>query len=285
MHIAHIGVVGAGVMGVGVALLFAQSGFPVTLMDHSVAQLQRARSELRHGVRQQMLLAQQDRDMLREAPERVTYTQDLATMKGVDIVIESVTEQWEIKRSVFEQLEAICPPDCIFTSNTSAIPITRLASVTHRPSQVLGTHFMNPAPLKPVVELIRGFHTTEATVQTVQETLTRAGRRTVVVNDAPGFVSNRVLMLTINEAIFLVHEGVSNASDVDEIFRTCFGHKMGPLETADLIGLDTILDSIEVLYESFKDSKYRPCPLLAQLVQAGLHGRKTGRGFFVYDTV
>jgi len=169
-----------------------------------------------------------------------------------------------------------------FAANTSAYSITRIGSLTQRPDRVLGMHFMNPVPLKPTVEVIRAFHTSQATVDTALALLKGMGKEGIVVNDMPGFVSNRVLMLTINEAVWLVQDQVATPEDVDRIFVTCFGHKMGPLETADLIGLDTILFSIEVLYESFNDSKYRPCPLLRKMVDAGLHGRKSGQGFYSY---
>jgi 3-hydroxybutyryl-CoA dehydrogenase len=166
--------------------------------------------------------------------------------------------------------------------NTSAIPITKMASVTKRPAQVVGVHFMNPVPAKPAVELIPGFHTSAETIQRTKDLLTAMGKKAIQVKDACGFVSNRVLMLTVNEAAYLVHEGVADAESVDEVFRSCFGHPMGPLETADLIGVDTILYSVEVLYEYYSDSKYRPCPLLKQMTDAGLHGRKSGRGFYDY---
>nr|MDP9121404.1 3-hydroxyacyl-CoA dehydrogenase family protein [Acidobacteriota bacterium] len=175
-------------------------------------------------------------------------------------------------------------PNCLLASNTSSISITRLAASTDRPGQVLGMHFMNPVPMKPMVEVIRGHHTTDETLRTARQLLTQMGKDCIVVNDSPGFVSNRVLMLTVNEAVFLVADGVATAEQIDQLFKTCFGHKMGPLETADLIGLDTILYSIEVLYESFNDSKYRPCPLLKKMVDAGLHGRKNGKGFYDYGT-
>jgi 3-hydroxybutyryl-CoA dehydrogenase len=200
----------------------------------------------------------------------------------VGFVIENVTEKWEIKQKVYVQLDAICPKPCIFAANTSAIPITRLASVTRRAPKVIGMHFMNPVPLKPMVEVIRGVHTSDETVETAKNFLAQMGKECIIVNDSPGFVSNRVLMLAINEAIYLLQEQVASAEDVDRIFKTCFGHKMGPLETADLIGLDTVLYSIKVLYESFNDSKYRPCPLLKKMVDAGLYGQKSGQGFYTY---
>jgi 3-hydroxybutyryl-CoA dehydrogenase len=171
----------------------------------------------------------------------------------------------------------------VFAVNTSAISITRIASVTSRAPQVIGMHFMNPVPLKPMVEVIRGYHTSEQTIDTAKALVAAMDKECIVVNDSPGFVTNRVMMLTINEAIFMVQEQVSSVVEIDRLFKQCFGHKMGPLETADLIGLDTILLSIEVLYESFNDSKYRPCPLLKQMVDAGLYGRKSGRGFYTYQ--
>jgi 3-hydroxybutyryl-CoA dehydrogenase len=173
---------------------------------------------------------------------------------------------------------------CVLAVNTSAIPITRIAGLTSRPASVIGMHFMNPVPFKPTVEVIRGFHTSEATIAVAKGLLARMNKECVVVNDSPGFVTNRVMMLTVNEAMFLVQEQVAAVPEVDHLFKQCFGHKMGPLETADLIGLDTVLLSIEVLYESLGDSKYRPCPLLRKMVDAGLFGRKNGRGFYEYST-
>jgi 3-hydroxybutyryl-CoA dehydrogenase len=189
-----------------------------------------------------------------------------------------------MKRQVYPRLDRICPPHVVFAANTSAISITRLASLTSRPERIVGMHFMNPVPLKDTVEVIRGHHTSEETLETARRLLATMGKKAVVVNDFPGFVSNRVLMLTVNEAVYLVQDGVAAPQDVDEIFRSCFGHPMGPLQTADLIGLDTILYSIQVLYDSFGDSKYRPCPLLRKMVDAGLHGRKSGEGFYRYTT-
>ena len=215
--------------------------------------------------------------------EHVRLTTDDRLLTEVDFIIENVTEKWEIKREVYHRLDTICPNHCIFAANTSAIPITRLASVTQRAPQVIGLHFMNPVPMKPVVEVIRGYHTSAETVEIATNLLARMGKEGIIVNDSPGFVSNRVLMLAVNEAAFLVQEQVAPVEEVDRIFKTCFSHKMGPLETADLIGLDTVLLSIEVLYDSFKDSKYRPCPLLKKMVDAGLYGQKSGQGFYTYS--
>src|ERR1051326_3235104 len=215
--------------------------------------------------------------------QNIKVSADYDVLRDADFVVENVTEKFEVKTQVYRQLDAICPPQCVFAANTSAIPITRIGAMTNRPTQVLGMHFMNPVPLKTAVEVIRGYHTSDTTIAVATRLLGLMGKKAILVNDSPGFVSNRVLMLTINEAIFLVQEKVASPEVVDDIFKNCFEHKMGPLETADLIGLDTILFSIEVLYDEFKDSKFRPCPLLRQMVDAGLHGRKTGRGFYSYE--
>ena len=213
---------------------------------------------------------------------RITFTTDYEQLHDVDFVVENSTEKWHIKKEIYPQLDTICPESAVFAANTSCISITRIGSVTKRPDRIVGMHFMNPVPMKPTVEVIRGYHTSDETIEIATQFLAGMDKDGIVVNDSPGFVSNRVLMLTVNEAAFLLHEGVSTASDVDQIFKKCFGHKMGPLETADLIGLDTILYSIEVLHESFADSKYRPCPLLQKMVDAGLYGRKSGEGFYSY---
>ena len=278
-----VGVVGAGVMGIGVAHSLAQAGHRVLLLDISHGILQHAKDEITNNIRlQRMLHKGTQQESVDTLIERITFTTDYAPFADADFVIENVTENWSIKREVHARLDAVCPAHCVFAANTSAISITRIGSATRRPDRVLGMHFMNPVPMKPTVEVIRGYHTSEETIATALALLTSLGKEGIVVNDMPGFVSNRVLMLTVNEAVYLVQDQVASPEDVDKIFRTCFGHKMGPLETADLIGLDTILYSIEVLYESFNDSKYRPCPLLKKMVDAGLYGRKSGQGFYRY---
>ena len=281
MEIKTVGVVGAGVMGIGVAQSLAQSEYKVLLIDLNHEILERARRQIEENLRFQALFKK-----VAAAPradvvmDRITFSPDCRVLEEADFLIENVVEKWEIKRPLYQQVDSICPGRTIFAANTSAIPITRIASATKRPAKVLGMHFMNPAPLKRMVEVIRGYHTAEETIEAARNLLIKMGKECIIVNDSPGFVSNRVLMLTINEAIFLVHERVASAAEVDRIFKECFGHKMGPLETADLIGLDTILLSLEVLYESFSDSKYRPCPLLKQMVDAGLYGLKSGGGFY-----
>lgn len=283
MSIRIVGVVGAGVMGVGVAQNLAQSGYSVVLLDINDDILKQARTEIIRSIRLQKMLSKGSiREDVNTIVERIVFTTDYAPFADADFVIENATENWEIKKRIHAQLDAVCPQRTVFAANTSAISITRIASSTKRPDRVLGMHFMNPVPMKSMVEMIRGYHTSEDTIETAKALLAGMDKECVVVNDMPGFVSNRVLMLTVNEAVFLVQDQVASAEDVDKIFKSCFGHKMGPLETADLIGLDTILYSIEVLYESYNDSKYRPCPLLKKMVDAGLHGRKSGQGFYSY---
>lgn len=282
MDFKTVGVVGAGVMGVGVAQNLAQTGHQVVLVDVSDAVLDNARKELRTNLRTFAMFNRKDKVDIPAVLEKITLTTDYQQLADADFVVENVTEDWSIKQEVYRKIDAICRPDVVFAVNTSAISITRVGSITGRPEQVVGMHFMNPVPMKPMVEVIRGFHTTQQTIDTATAFLAEMGKERIVVEDMPGFVSNRVLMLTINEACFLVQDGVADAASVDRIFKTCFDHKMGPLETADLIGLDTILKSVEVLYESYNDDKYRPAPLLKKMVAAGLYGRKSGRGFHSY---
>jgi len=284
--IETVGVVGAGVIGVGVAQDLAQAGLAVVLIDTTVDRLERARQEIRQALRMQALFSK-GRGAAGPAAggsplDRIRFTCEVGELSGADFVVENVTEKVDVKREVYRAIDPVCPPHCVFAANTSCISITRIGSFTGRPDRVLGMHFMNPVPLKSMVEVIRGHHTSEATLAAAQDLLAALGKESIVVEDLPGFVSNRVLMLTVNEAIFVVQDRVASAEQVDRLFKTCFGHKMGPLETADLIGLDTILYSLEVLYESYNDGKYRPSPLLRRMVDAGLLGRKSGRGFYDY---
>jgi 3-hydroxybutyryl-CoA dehydrogenase len=287
--IRTIGVIGAGVMGGEVAQVCAQAGFDVVLVDTTDEILDRARQAIDRSLRFQRMiggrrgLAAPPAAGRAEVLSRIRFTTVLADVAEADFVVENVTEDWDIKRPIYVELDQLCKPHTVFAVNTSCIPITRVGGVTQRPDRIVGAHFMNPVSLKPMVEVIRGYHTSDETVQIMLDVLAAIGKEGVVVADAPGFVSNRVLMLTVNEAAYLVHEGVADATQVDRIFKGCFGHTMGPLETADLIGLDTILLSIQGLFESFADSKYRPCPLLKRLVDAGRLGRKSGHGFHAYE--
>lgn len=277
-----IGVVGAGVMGRGLAQDLAQHGHKVLLVDISLDILDDAMRSIRQTLRANRLMGKSVGRGVDETLSAIATSTDLAVLQEADFVIENATENFDIKSAIYKQIDQICDPQAVFAANTSAISITRIGSLTKRPGRILGMHFMNPVPMKKTVEVIRGYHTTDETVGIANKLLSQFGKESVVVSDSPGFVSNRVLMLTVNEAAFLVHDRVAPAADIDKIFVECFGHTMGPLATADLIGLDTILYSIEVLYESFNDSKYRPCPLLKRMVDAGLHGRKSGKGFFEY---
>jgi 3-hydroxybutyryl-CoA dehydrogenase len=282
MDIKTVGVVGAGVIGIGVAQVLAQSAFEVLLVDLNDSILADAKNKIRQNIRLQKMFAKGNPSHSPNAMDQITCSTDYRALSGADYVIENVTEKWEIKRTVYEIIDSVCPGHAIFAANTSAIPITQIASATKRAPKVIGIHFMNPVPLKKTVEMIRGYHTDDETIDRSKMLLERMDKQCVLVGDSPGFVSNRVLMLMVNEAVFLLQENVASAEDVDRLFKECFGHTMGPLETADLIGLDTVLYSIEVLYEAFNDNKYRPCPLLKKMVAAGLHGRKTGRGFYAY---
>lgn len=279
-----VGVIGAGVMGIGVAHNVAQSGHRVILVDVSEEILARAKAEIHNNVRLQGLF-NKELDSADTTIGRIQFTCDYGELASVDYVIENVPEKWEIKREVYRKLDDICSAACTFVANTSCISITKIAALTRRPSQVIGIHFMNPVPMKPVVEVIRGYHTSEETLATTRAFLETLGKDAIVVNDLPGFVSNRLSHLLMNEAAYVVQDQVASPEDVDEIFKRCFGHKMGPLETADLIGLDTVVDSLDVLYQSFQDSKFRCCPLLRKMVDAGLLGRKSGQGFFSYPDV
>jgi 3-hydroxybutyryl-CoA dehydrogenase len=278
-----VGVIGAGEIGVGVVQNLAQTAHDVILVDISEQKLERAKDALKANIRfQSFFKGPGEKVSVNETLARVTFTTVPALLHSVDFVIENVTEKWEAKREVYSLIEDICAAPAIFAANTSAIPITRLASLTKRPTQFIGTHFMNPVPLKSTVEVIRGQYTSDDTLERTQRLLASMGKDCIVVADSPGFVSNRVLMLTINEAIFLVHEKVAALEDVDRIFVSCFGHKMGPLATADLIGLDTVLLTLNILQGSYQEEKYSACPLLRNMVDAGMLGRKSGQGFYSY---
>lgn len=277
-----VAVVGAGTMGNGIAQVFAQHGHHVVLYDLERAILDRALASIEKSLAklaEKGKLARADKDAVLGRIEPVT---DLGAATSADLVVEAVVEKLEVKAATFAELDRLTPPAAILASNTSSISITRLGAATRRPEQVIGMHFMNPVPLMPLVEVIRGQATSDETTRSVVELARTLGKTPVEVNDYPGFVSNRVLMPMINEAIFAVYEGVATPEAVDQVMKLGMNHPMGPLTLADFIGLDVCLAVLEVLLDGLGDPKYRPCPLLKRMVDAGWLGRKSGRGFYKY---
>lgn len=283
MTFSKIGVLGAGNIGIGVVTDLVLHGITSVAVDVSDEILRRAQTEVLKNVRFAPLLAKTlPRVSKEEALARMVLTTDIGDAASCEFIIENVTENWEIKQQVYAKLESVMPPEVCFGANTSCISITKIGGATRRPANVVGIHLMNPVHLKPTVEVIRGYHTSDRTIETLLRLFAALGKEAIIVEDLPGFVSNRISHLFMNEAAFVLQDQVATPEKIDAIFRKCFGHKMGPLETADLIGLDTVMRSLDVLYESFQDSKYRCCPLLRKLVHAGHLGRKTGKGFYVY---
>ena len=283
MQLDMIGVVGAGNIGSSVVTDLVLHGLRVVVVDVSDEVLQRAKADVLRNVRAAPLLSKTLPKVTKEdAAARLTFTTRLEDLASSEFIVENVTEDWDVKKCIYQRLDGVLPAEVCFGVNTSCLSITRVASVTSRPARVVGLHFMNPVPLMATVEVIRGSETSDRTLQVVDALLTRLNKTAVVVNDSPGFISSRLSHVLMNEAAFALNEGVATAEQIDTIFKKCYGHKMGPLETADLIGLDTVVRSLKVLYDSFEDSKYRCCPLLKELVHAGHLGRKTGRGFYRY---
>ncbi len=283
MEIQKIGVVGAGQMGSGIAQVAAQAGFDVVLRDVEERFLERGLERIRRSLGKFLekgKISQEEHDA---ALGRIRTTLSFQDFADCDLVVEAVVEDEAVKAEVFRELDLVVKPGGILASNTSSIPITKLASYTGRPERFIGMHFMNPVPLMVLVEVIRGHKTSDETVAAVLEVARRMKKTPVEVNDYPGFVSNRVLIPMLNEAIQAVFEGVATPEAVDAVMKLGMNHPMGPLELADFIGLDTVLAIMEVLYEGFSASKYRPSPLLRKMVQAGLLGRKSGQGFYKYD--
>jgi 3-hydroxybutyryl-CoA dehydrogenase len=283
MTFQTIGVIGMGNIGSSVVIDLVLHGIQVVGVDVSLDKLERARVEILKGLRFAPLLSKHlPKVTSGEAIKRVNLTTSLEQVAACEFIIENVTEDWDIKRRVYETLDRVAAPPVCLGANTSCISITRIASVTKRPAQVVGMHLMNPVHLKSSVEVIRGHHTSDQTIEVVQQLFRQLNKQAIIVGDLPGFVSNRISHLFMNEAAFVLQDNIATAGQIDAIFKQCFGHKMGPLETADLIGLDTVTRSLDVLYEAYHDPKFRCCPLLRKMVDAGWLGRKTGRGFHVY---
>jgi 3-hydroxybutyryl-CoA dehydrogenase len=283
MEVKTIGVVGAGQMGSGIAQVAAQAGYEVLLLDASEEALRRGLEAIRRSLAKFLEKGRITEEALEAALGRIRTTLDLEALGEADLIVEAIVEDEGAKRALFERLGALAKPEAILASNTSSIPITALGRYSGRPERFIGMHFFNPVPLMQLVEVIRGELTSAATRDVVVEVARRMGKTPLEVQDYPGFVSNRLLMPMINEAVEALREGVATKEAIDGIMRLGMNHPMGPLELADFIGLDTCLAIMEVLHRGFGDDKYRPSPLLRRMVQAGLLGRKVGRGFYVYD--
>jgi len=282
-EIRTAGVLGAGTMGNGIAHVFARSGFNVRLCEVEQRFLDRGLETIRKNLDREAAKGKIRADEVAASLARLQGTLDRQSLASCDFVIEAATEKFEIKSQLFEELDSILPAHVILASNTSSISITKLAAQTKRTEQVIGMHFFNPVPVMKLVEVIRGLQTSQATYDAVKALAEKLGKTPVEVNDAPGFVSNRVLMPLLNEAMYTVMEGVATPEAVDEVFKLGMAHPMGPLTLADFIGLDVCLDIMRVLHDGLGDPKYRPCPLLIRMVDAGWLGRKSGRGFYKYE--
>jgi 3-hydroxybutyryl-CoA dehydrogenase len=282
MDIKRVGVLGAGTMGNGIAHVFARCGYPVVLCEVEQRYLDRGLDTIRKNLARETAKEKITAEQEKAALDRITGVLDRSKLADCDFVVEAATEKFEVKSEIFRDLDRLMRPEVILASNTSSISITKLAAVTRRPDKVIGMHFFNPVPVMKLVEVIRGLATSQETFTAVRDLALKLEKTPVEVNDAPGFVSNRVLMPLLNEAMYAVMEGVATPEAVDEVFKLGMAHPMGPLTLADFIGLDVCLDIMRVMHGGLGDPKYRPCPLLIQMVDAGWLGRKSGRGFYKY---
>ncbi|MDD5748756.1 MAG: 3-hydroxybutyryl-CoA dehydrogenase [Actinomycetota bacterium] len=282
MDIGKVLVVGAGVMGSGIAQAFAQAGYEVILIDRDDELTREGLKKIKKGLENAVRKGVLKDEEKEKAIERITPTTDWNRASEADFVVEAVFEDTEVKKEVFKKLDELCRPEVIFTTNTSSLPITPIAAATKRPVRVMGMHFFNPVPAMKLVELIKGLLTDDETRRVVRELTEKLGKTPVEVNDSPGFAMTRILCTMLNEAIFCLYEGVGSPEAIDQVMKLGGGHPMGPLELADLIGLDILLHIMDTLYREFCDPKYRACPLLRKMVAAGYLGKKTKRGFYEY---
>ncbi|EAZ84696.1 3-hydroxybutyryl-CoA dehydrogenase [Lysinibacillus sp. FSL M8-0216] len=283
MGIQKVMVIGAGQMGSGIAQVCAQAGFDVKLNDIKQEFYERGLSVMTKNLSRDVEKGRKTEEEKAAILGRITMSLDLQDASDVDIIIEAAVENMEVKQSIFKQLDGIAQSHAILATNTSSLPITEIAAVTNRPEQVIGMHFMNPVPVMKLVEIIRGLATTDEVYKAVEEMTVKLAKTPVEVNDFPGFISNRILLPMINEAIYALYEGVASKEAIDDVMKLGMNHPMGPLTLADFIGLDTCLSIMEILHEGLGDSKYRPCPLLRKYVAAGWLGKKSGRGFYMYE--